>query len=487
MLTLCARNNAHHKRTMTPRIDNLLESIGLMRHIVPKDNNSLFRCISHCVFLTQSFHMVVRQHLLQYSKLQTEEFSRISQMSVNQYEKMITDSKLDGKLFDMHIAAKMYKINIECYVDTHPFIPIIIETPNSLKKLSICLNSEGTYDLVFIKESVANLSLSQAIIYEIIYNNVFKLSGVHFAMKEMLYERKSIPCPIINDAVSLEKRATCTDMKELITSGITPFPFKVAKALSPKLYRNTEYDIWLNTKRDKFYGKWNNREFKEGSKCLVSINNQDYHCYIQCIGGKNDLVEVYVKNLTQKMFVEFDKLKLISVEEDVKERIDEPPLQVNRVSSTPNNGNGFICENPNLLKNSGSIHGPEVHRILPDQVFPHLRYVQQFQQQPIISTNSPNFTNNNNIMHPWGISTSTPPHVLPIPPTNFIDTSKAVGGPHIQSMQLIPWYCVSQPSTSSMCVQYNNDEEKSGMAMDSNHAYQPGLVPEFDVPFNQLY
>lgn len=486
MLTLCARNNTNYKRAVTPRIDELLESIGLMRHVVPKDNNSLFRCISQCVFLTQSFHMIVRQHLLQYSKLQTEEFGLISQLSVHQYENVITDTKLDGELLDMHIAAKMYKINIAFYVDAHPFIPIIIETPNSIKKLNICLNSEGTYDLVFIKESVANLSMSQAIVYEIMYNHVFKLSGVHFAMREMLYDSKPAPYPMINNQVSLEKRATCKDMKELIESGITPFPYKVAKALSPKLYRNTEYDIWLNMKRDKFYGKWNNREFKEGSKCLVSINNQDYHCYIQRIVGKKDLVEVYVKNLTQKMFVEFDKLKLIPIEEDVKEKMDEP-LQDNNVSTTTNNGNQFICqdteqcESPILLNNSGLFHEPKVHRALPGQVFPPLCYVQQYQQQPVLPIDSLNFTNNSNMMHPWYIPTPTP-QILPIPPSNFIDTSKAIE-PHIQSMQPIPWYCVNEPNTP--CIQYNNDEE-SGVAMDSNHAYQPWLVPEFDVPTNEL-
>lgn len=480
MLTLCARNNIKNNRraAVPPKIDMLLESIGLMRHVVPQDNNSFFRCVSQCMFLTQSFHPVVRQHLLQYSKLKSEEFSHISQTSVHEYAKIITDKQLDGDLLDMHIASKVYNINIAFYLDAHPFIPIIIETPNPIKKLSICLNFEGTYDLVLIKESVANLSFNQAIVYEMIYNNVFKLSGVHFAMKEMLYDRKLIPCVQTNNPVSLEKRAVCTDMKELIQSGITPFPFKVAKALSPKLYRNTEYDIWLNIKREKFHGKWNNREFKEGTNCLVAIDNKDYHCYIQRINGKNDLVEVYVKNLTRKIFVEFDKLKLIPVEEDID---TDGSLQVNQVSSTADNGNGFIFQdteqhgNPIQFNNPGFIHGA-----LPGQVFPPSCYVQQYQQQPVFSMDSPNIPNNSNMV-PWYMSTP-PPQVLPIPPPNWIlgqNTPKVIG-PHGQP---ISWYCVNQPT---MCMQCSNNGEESGVTMDSNHAYQPWPVSEFDVPINEF-
>lgn len=251
MLTLSVRNRSKSKRTPTPKIDELLESIGLMRHVVPRDGNSLFRCISQCVFLTQSCYMIVRRHLLQFSTLQMKDFNQMTQLSVSKYEKKITDTKLDGELLDMRIAAKFYNISIAFYVDAHPFMPLIIETPNSVKTLNICLNYEGSYDLVLIKETVLNISLCQAIVYEMLYNNVFKLSGVDFAVKEMLFER-NLPPSRSNDRISLEKRATCMDMKELLEFGITPFPFKVAKALTPKLYRNTEYDIWLNNKREKF-------------------------------------------------------------------------------------------------------------------------------------------------------------------------------------------------------------------------------------------
>lgn len=516
MLTLSVRNRSKSKRTVTPKIDELLDSIGFMRHVVPKDGCSLFRCISQCVFLTQSCHMTVRQHLLQFSTLQIKEFNQMTQLSVSKYAKKITDTKLDGELLDMRIAAKFYKINIFFYVDANPFIPLIVETPNAVKTLNICLNFEGTYDLVFLKESVANVSFCQAIVYEMLYNNVFKLSGVEFAVREMLFER-NLPVSRLNDRISLEKRATCTDMKELLEIGITPFPFKVAKALTPKLYRNTEYDIWLNNKKEKFYGRWNNWEFKEGSKCLVTIGSQEYHCYIQRIREKSQPVEVYVKDLAQKIDVEFDQLKLIPVEHNVRDVI-ESPIQVGLVTSTSDDEHRYTCEiaghqeNPILYRNPGFIHRQAIHGVIPGPVFSPSCYVHhQYQQQPTLAMTPVNSTNGGSLMHPWYMS--TPPPVLPsnfgafkeqivlleqsnlnkncvppsnFPPPNFIDASSKVTEPHVQPITST-WYCVNdhQSSTLCRCVQCNNGEE-SGVAMDSNRAYQPWPVPEFDVPAEEV-
>lgn len=509
MLTLSIRNRSKSKRTVTPKIDELLESVGLIRHVVPRDGSSLFRCISQCVFLTQSCHMIVRQHLLQFSTLQTKEFNEISQLSVSKYAKKITDTKLDGEFVDLRIAAKLYTLNIAYYIDSDPFIPIIIKTPKAQKTLNLCVNFEGTYDLVISKESVVNASMCQAIVYEMLYNNVFKLSNVDFAVKEMLFNR-NFPTSRSNDRSSLEKRATCSDMKELLESGITPFPFKVAKALTPKLYRNTEYDIWLNNKKEKFYGRWNNWEFKEGSKCMVLIGNQEHYCYIQRIREKNEPVEVYVKDMAQKINVEFDKLKLLHVDHDMRE-MNESPIQIGQVSSITNDEHGHTyqvleqCEIPFQFSNPGFIYRPAIHGIMPEQVVPRPFYIHPFQHQSAVPMTPLNPTNNGGMVHPGYLITSPPvvsndfcllkeqisqePNKNYIASSNFLppnaqNASVKVSGPHTQ---LMSWYCASDHQSNSLCrcVQCNNSEE-SGVAMDSNRAYQPWLVPEFDVPVDEV-
>lgn len=34
--------------------------------------------------------------------------------------------------------------------------------------------------------------------------------------------------------------------------GGTPFPYKVAKALDPRMYRNVEYDLWNDERKGEF-------------------------------------------------------------------------------------------------------------------------------------------------------------------------------------------------------------------------------------------
>lgn len=488
MLTLSARNRVHAtKRAPPQKIDELLHSIGLIRHVVPKDGSSLFRCISQCVFLTQSYHMAVRKNLLQFAMLQTKEFSQMTQLPVSEYAKKISDTKSDGELLDMRIAAILYKINIAFYVDADPFIPLAIETPNSVKTLNICLNYEGAYDLVFIHESVVNMSFCQAIVYEMLYKNVYKLSGVDFAVKEMLYERK-LPSSRSNDRISLEKRATCNDMKELLELGITPFPFKVAKALTPKLFRNTEYDIWLYNKKEKFYGKWNNWEFKVGSKCMVSVGGQEYGCYIQDIREKHEPVEVYIKDLAKKMCVEFNKLKLMPVEEDVREMTDNS-VQGSQVFSTLDDGNKYRNQVSEHIETPVPYNNPSfIHR---SAVFPSSSYVHQYQQQPPLPMSPLNLCTSGNAMHPCFMSTSP---ILSndfrpckeqsvfleqssdfnknhIPPPNFGKLPHNITGLHIPSVP---------PSWCSRC----NDSEES-CQINNNRGCQPWLLPAFDDPVDK--
>lgn len=465
MLTLSTRNRATKSKIQASSIDFMLDDIGLIRHVVPRDGNSLFRCISQCVFYTQSFHMIVRKHLLQFANFQTSEFSQMTHLSVGEYANKIT--KFDGELLDLHIAAKVYSINVSFYTEVHPFVPQIIKTPNAARTLNICLNCEGTYDLVLIKESVVNKSFCQAIVYEILYNNVFKLSSVNYAVNEMLFVR-NLPPFKINDSTYLDLRATCTDMRILIELGITPFPFKVAKALTHKLYRNTEYDIWINKKREKFHGRLTNWQFNQGSKCIVLIDNQEYLCYIQNISKKSAPVEVYVKDLGQRMFVKYDQLKLFPVVKHDTQKVSGSPL-------VPYNNARFI-------------HGPSVKGILPGQVFPPC-YVNQYHHPPNLPMTSINTSNDTNAMHPWYVPTSPLPkdsrpnlqeHVSP---SNFMDSS--LKNSTFDKQLLMPqyWHCDQQRCTSCSCQQCESKEE-TNMVMDFN---QPLIEqPGFDVPAYEL-
>lgn len=43
-----------------------------------------------------------------------------------------------------------------------------------------------------------------------------------------------------------------SDYEFMIQTNLAPFPFKVAKALDPTIYRNIEYDTWTEIRKGKF-------------------------------------------------------------------------------------------------------------------------------------------------------------------------------------------------------------------------------------------
>lgn len=45
------------------------------------------------------------------------------------------------------------------------------------------------------------------------------------------------------------KESEDSEELQLLSKGITPFPYRVAKALDPNIYRNVDYDIWHEIKK----------------------------------------------------------------------------------------------------------------------------------------------------------------------------------------------------------------------------------------------
>lgn len=91
-----------------------------------------------------------------------------------------------------------------------------------------------------------------ALVYKMLYEDVFKIENVDSIVNAMLYEK----VPIINQAELEDKNDQATTSQEVKSEGtenvvVAPFPFKVAKALDPTIYRNIEYDSWNDVRKGK--------------------------------------------------------------------------------------------------------------------------------------------------------------------------------------------------------------------------------------------
>lgn len=107
-----------------------------------------------------------------------------------------------------------------------------------------------------------------------------------------------------------EKVTSC--VRQLLLEGITPFPYKVAKALDPCIYRNIEYDTWSEMRRELRMRHWNiGHNLQVGSKCRVRLySNQvtPYVCHIQDIRMNSGKCSVFIEELAEKRCVPFSAI-----------------------------------------------------------------------------------------------------------------------------------------------------------------------------------
>lgn len=84
------------------------------------------------------------------------------------------------------------------------------------------------------------------------------LNGTEFIndQNKVDHEKKIDMCATLTEGLKVAKLRDngCTkDCCLLEQSVVAPFPYKVAKALDPNIYRNIEFDTWTEIRRGRFY------------------------------------------------------------------------------------------------------------------------------------------------------------------------------------------------------------------------------------------
>ncbi|CAG5097985.1 Similar to ALG13: Putative bifunctional UDP-N-acetylglucosamine transferase and deubiquitinase ALG13 (Homo sapiens) [Cotesia congregata] len=129
------------------------------------------------------------------------------------------------------------------------------------KYIYLCHTPPRHYETVYKNQIMATAAFCQSIVYKILYQNVFKMPDIETTVEKMLH-----------DDASYEDKASCTELS------IPPIPYRVAKALDPNIYRNTDFDIWYELRsqvRTTGLLRWNNYRLQVGGKCFVKISQED--------------------------------------------------------------------------------------------------------------------------------------------------------------------------------------------------------------------
>lgn len=109
-------------------------------------------------------------------------------------------------------------------------------------------------------------------------------------------------------------------VRQLLKEGITPFPYKVAKALDPNIYRNIEFDSWNELRRDLRYKNWHYHQnrLQVGAKCMVQLDDLDeriFAGYVQEMKPEYDTCVVYVEDIAEYRTIPYEWLQEISLDQ----------------------------------------------------------------------------------------------------------------------------------------------------------------------------
>ncbi|XP_048652875.1 putative bifunctional UDP-N-acetylglucosamine transferase and deubiquitinase ALG13 isoform X3 [Marmota marmota marmota] len=321
------KKHASQKSLNEVSMDEYLGTLGLFRKLTAKDASCLFRAISEQLFCSQVHHLQVRKACVSYMKENQQNF----------------ESESAGQL---EIRALSLIYNRDFILYRHPGKPPTCITENGYEdKILLCSSSNGHYDSVYSKQFQSSAAICQAILYEILYKDVFVVDEE--ALKTAVEVFRSGSKRNRNIAVTGSENA-CIDYKnstedrtdewgasckaentleshnqetEESKSPENPskmlFPYKVLKALDPEIYRNVEFDVWLDSRKElqkSEYMEYAGRQYYLGDKCQVRLESSGkyYNAHIQEVGNENNSVTVFIEELAEKHVVPLADLKPVT-------------------------------------------------------------------------------------------------------------------------------------------------------------------------------
>ncbi|KAM6301301.1 OTU domain-containing protein 4 isoform 2-T2 [Aegotheles albertisi] len=226
----------------------------------------------------------------------------------------------------------MYKKDFIIYREPNASPSHVTENGFSDKVL-LCFSNGNHYDIVYPIEYSEKAALCQSLLYELLYEKVFdtdvkkiiaELSAV--GVTEESNGSSEVSASDSEDDNYRSKSTTVSDMnglkslsgnKHLKSNGnptLLVLPKKVLRSLNPSVYRNVEYDVWLQSKWDQQNQDFSiaaGMQYSVGDKCKVRLdhNGKFYNAHIQEVCSENGPVVVFVEELGAKHAVSLKSLK----------------------------------------------------------------------------------------------------------------------------------------------------------------------------------
>ncbi|XP_048400804.1 putative bifunctional UDP-N-acetylglucosamine transferase and deubiquitinase ALG13 [Stegostoma tigrinum] len=325
-------------------MDEYLSSQGLYRKLTAKDGSCLFRTVSEQLFLTQMYHLEIRKTCIIYMRVNRSKFETFIDGPFDKHLERLSDPKEWAGMLEMSALSLMY--NCDFLIYRYPGKSPTQATNNGFEKtILLCCSNNGHYDSVFTKQFQGHAAVCQAIVYEVLYRDVFGVAEEELRAAVELFRshgkktRKSsnskgngdieyLPEKVVQksdtgnsdqEGSPEEKMAkqSAEEIKNVDGPSKMPFPFKVLKALDSEIYRNVEFDVWLDSRKEQQkvdYMVVSGRQYCLGDKCQVKLEQGDkyYNAHIQEAGQDGNSVTVFIEELAEKHTVPLANLKPVT-------------------------------------------------------------------------------------------------------------------------------------------------------------------------------
>ncbi|OXB75410.1 UNVERIFIED_CONTAM: hypothetical protein H355_010612 [Colinus virginianus] len=303
-------------------MDEYLGTLGLYRKLTAKDASCLFRAISE----------------------------QYVEGSFEKYLERLGDPKESAGQLEISALSVIYNRDFILY--RYPGRPPTYATDNGFEdKILLCCSGNGHYDSVYTKQFQANAAICQAVLYEILYKDVFLMDEEELRSAVEMFrsgskKNRNSGCVESEDTnfdclhekvprnppgkrgddwggndtdnpVEDKFRQGTEEAKTPENSSRMPFPYKVLKALDPEIYRNVEFDVWLDSRKElqkTDYMVFAGRQYYLGDKCQVRLDpgGKYYNAHIQEVGQDGNTVTVFIEELAEKHTVPLASLKPVT-------------------------------------------------------------------------------------------------------------------------------------------------------------------------------
>ncbi|CAL8389973.1 unnamed protein product [Arctogadus glacialis] len=327
-------------------MDEYLASLGLYRKMLARDASCLFRAVSEQLYCSQHHHQKIRRECANFMRANRCKFEPFVQGSFEKYLERLEDPKETAGQVEIKALSLLYRRCFWIYRFPGKAATVITEE-EFVDKVILCCSNNGHYDIVYPRQYPAIAALCQSMLYELLYTRVFGVEEADlcqaleaFRVGGRRYRNSPSACsdgdlgydtpedPPHREDWDLggsggpaedKTRAPedCKGTEQAGPGGRLALPYKVLKSLDTELYRNLEFDVWHDTRKEMQktdYMVFAGRQYFLGDKCQVrlELKGKYYNAFIQEVGTHSSAVTVFIEELGEKHLVPLANLKPVN-------------------------------------------------------------------------------------------------------------------------------------------------------------------------------